>query len=64
MYFIGHVMQTIFQAPNKLLKLNQNKISLFLSFFIFFGPFVCCLSVVLLLDKGDFPEDLHTVCPC
>ena len=22
------------------------------------------LSVVLWLDKGDFPENLHTVCPC
>ena len=23
-----------------------------------------CLSVILWLDKGDFPENLHTVCPC
>ena len=23
--------------------------------------FVCCLSVILWLDKGDFPENLHTV---
>ena len=22
------------------------------------------LSVVLWLDKGDFPENVHTVCPC
>ena len=36
------------------------------SSFIFhrFGPFICCLSVVLKLDKGDVPENLHTVCPC
>ena len=34
--------------------------------FIFhrFRPFICCLSVVLWLDKGDFPQNLHTVCPC
>ena len=36
------VMPTIFQAPNKLQKLNQNKISLFLTFFIIFNH----LSVV------------------
>ena len=36
------------------------------SSFIFhrFRPFICCLRVVLWLDKGDFPENLHTVCPC
>ena len=28
-----------------------------------FEPFICRLSVVLWLDEGDFPEDLHTVCP-
>ena len=22
------------------------------------------LSVILWLDKGDFPENVHTVCPC
>ena len=27
-----------------------------------FQPFICCLSVVLWLDKGDFPGNLHTVC--
>ena len=34
--------------------------------FIFhlFRPFICCLSVVLWLDEGDFPENLHTVCLC
>ena len=34
--------------------------------FIFdrFWPFICCSSVVLWLDKGDFPENLHTACPC
>ena len=32
--------------------------------FIFhhYWPFICRLSVVLWLDKGDFPENLHTVC--
>ena len=35
--FGGNLMPTIFQAPNKLQKLNQNKISLFLSFFIVFN---------------------------
>ena len=29
-----------------------------------FLQFICCLSVVLWLDKGDFPGNLHTVCPC
>ena len=24
---------------------------------------ICCLSVVLYLDKGDFPENVPTVCP-
>ena len=29
-----------------------------------FSPFKCCLSVVLYLDKGDYPENLHVVsCP-
>ena len=34
--------------------------------FIFhrFWQFICCLSVVLFLNKGDFPANLHTVCPC
>ena len=32
-------MPTLFKAPNKLQKLNQNKISLFLSFFIVFNRF-------------------------
>ena len=32
----------------------------FLSFFLFL-PFNCCLSVVLYLDKGDYPENLQTV---
>ena len=27
-------------------------------------PFICCLSVVLYLDKGDYPENSHVVfCP-
>ena len=33
--------------------------------FVFhFWPFICCLSVVLWLDKGDFPKNVHAVCPC
>ena len=27
-----------------------------------FSPFNCCLSVVLQLDKGDYPDHLQTVC--
>ena len=33
----------------------------------FFDSYLCTSlleSVVLWLDKGDFPENLHTVCPC
>ena len=33
-------------------------------FFHRFWPFICCLSVILGPDKGDFPENVHTVCPC
>ena len=52
------------KALNKRQKLNQNKISFSLIFHRF-SPFICCvLSVVLWLDKGDFPEKLHTVCSC
>ena len=29
-----------------------------------FWPFICCLSVVLWLYKGDVSENLHTVSPC
>ena len=29
-----------------------------------FWPFICCLSVVLWLDKGDFPKNVDTVHPC
>ena len=34
--------------------------------FIFhhFCLFICCLSVILWLDKWDIPENVHTVCPC
>ena len=32
--------------------------------FFSFLPFNCCLSVVLLLDKEDYPKNLHVVfCP-
>ena len=32
--------------------------------FIFhrFSPFNCCLSVIMLLDKGDYPENLQVLC--
>ena len=36
------------------------------SFFyiFFFIPFIGCLGVILLLDKGDYPENWHVVfCP-
>ena len=49
-------MPTIFQAPNKRQKSNQNKIGFSLIFHH--------LSVVLWLDTGDFPKRLHTVCLC
>ena len=29
-----------------------------------FLTFICCLSVILWLDKRDFRENVHTVCPC
>ena len=41
-------------------RLNDNM------FFVFhhFSPFNCCLSVVLYLDRGDYPENLQVVfCP-
>ena len=60
----------LFQAPNKLQKLNRNKKS-FSLIFHHFSPFTCSgkrhpdrQSVILWLDKGDLPENLHTVCPC
>ena len=33
-------------------------------FFRSFQRFIRRLRVILWLDKGDFPENLHTVCPC
>ena len=46
-------------------KINQSKTdNSFSLIFHRFYPFICCLSVVLWLDKGDFPENVHTVCPC
>ena len=29
-----------------------------------FNVFNYCLNIILCLDKGDFPENLHTVYPC
>ena len=40
-------------------KPKQEKTFSFL--FHLFWPFVCCLSVVLLLNKGNFPENVQTV---
>ena len=56
------VMPTIFQAPNKLHKLNQNKSFSFI--FPCFWLFICCLSVILWPDNGDFAENVYIVCPC
>jgi len=44
-------------------QINQKKICFFLIFPLSW-PFNCCLSVVLWLDEGDFPRNLHIVCPC
>ena len=41
---------------NKQQKVIKNKDNFFLSFVIVFN--------VLWLEKGDFPENVHTVCPC
>ena len=41
-------------------KTQPKQVSFFLSIFIVFNR----LSVVLWLDKGDFSENVHTVCPC
>ena len=34
------------------------------SFFIIFNSLTAVLSVVLWLDEGDFPQNLHIVCLC
>ena len=47
---------------NKKTKEEKKKISFFLIFHRF-QPFNCCLSVVLSLDEGDFPENVHIVGP-
>ena len=50
----------------KTTQLNQKQISGLAFYLIFhrFSPFNCCLSVVLQLDKGDYPENLQVVtCP-
>ena len=60
------------QTTDKRLKTMKNErkrpILFWLSFCSLFGAwkivgilFKCCLSVILWLDKGDFPENLHTV---
>ena len=44
---------TFFQAPDLALPKKISELC--------FSPFNCCLSVVLQLDKGDYPEDSHVV---
>ena len=56
--------------PNALEKQHsstkKNKLFRFFSshFFYRFQPFNCCLSVVLQLDKGDYPKKFQIVCLC
>ena len=54
----------ILNLPNteKAVKTKQKQDKSFSFIFHRFWPFICCLSVVLWLDKGDFPENMHTVC--
>ena len=60
------VVPTFFQALDKktTAQTKQKKISYFVSHLIFhrFYPFNCCLSVLLELDKGDYPENMQIVC--
>ena len=52
------------QAPDTWL--TPKKISVLALHLVFhrFSPINCCLSVVLKLDKGDYPENSHVVfCP-
>ena len=42
---------------------NQPKQDKSFALIFSFWPFICCLSVVLWLDKADFPESVHTACP-
>ena len=56
--------QLILRSKHRTSCKNSTKTSLFfLSFFIVFKR-LCYLSVVLWLDKGDFPENLRTACLC
>ena len=59
---------SIVQTLNKRQQLNNNnnnkKEISFSVIFHRFQPFICCLSVILWLDKGDCPENLHVVSPC
>ena len=57
--------QTLNLHEKKLTGIQKSETEWLLAFsFIFhrFWPFICCLSVVLWLDKGDFPKNAHTVC--
>ena len=57
------IMSTFFQALHrKTTQLNQKQISDLAFHLIFlncFSPLNCCLSDVLWLDKGDYPENLQ-----
>ena len=58
------VMPTFFQALDK--KSPKDKLFRFSFHFfnLFFYRFITVLSVILQLDKGDYPENLQTVCLC
>ena len=58
-------MSTFFQTLDKKTTLN-NSTKQKASHLIFrrFHPFNCCLSVVLSLDEGYYPENLQIVCVC
>ena len=47
----AHFWWNLFQAPTR----HLNNI---------YKAFICCLSVVLGLDEGDFHKNVHTVCLC
>ena len=49
-----------FQAPDRAHPEKINRLALHL-IFDRFTQFKCCLSVVLKLDKGDYPENWHVV---
>ena len=50
---------TIFPKTEQAAKTQSKQDKSFSFIFHRFWPFICCLSVVLWLDKGDSPENLH-----